>query len=83
MLIESVIGTRMVINFKEHCSRRRSLEPIMAAGGIGSIRFAGARGVSGDTAPLDTIQRTLKDDEDMLPFNGDDEIAEIIVSEEQ
>lgn len=79
MLLETVIGTRMVINFKEHCSRRLSSEPIMITG---SIRFAGA---SEDTARLDTIHDQANEgegDEEMQPIKSDEESAEVITYEE-
>lgn len=76
MLVEIVIGTRMVINFKEHCNTRRlSLEPYMFGGGAESIRFAA---VNRDTPCPDT---TIKGDEEMLPIKDGDS-AEIIAFEE-
>ncbi|KAG1886028.1 hypothetical protein F4604DRAFT_58763 [Suillus subluteus] len=77
MLLETVIGTRMVINFKEHCSRRLSSEPVMITG---SIRFAGA---SDETARLDTIHdQSNEGDEEMQPIKSDEESAEVITYEE-
>ncbi|KAG1757049.1 hypothetical protein EDB19DRAFT_1822233 [Suillus lakei] len=65
MLVETVIGTRMVINFKEHCSRRLSSEPIMITG---SIRFAG---VSEETARPDTIyDQSKQGEEEVQPIKG-------------
>ncbi|KAG1836582.1 hypothetical protein DFJ58DRAFT_734882 [Suillus subalutaceus] len=76
MLLETVIGTRMVINFKEHCSRRLSSEPVMITG---SIRFAGA---SDETARLDTIHdQSNEGDEEMRPIKSDEESAEVITYE--
>jgi len=76
MLVEIVIGTRMVINFKEHChTRRLSLEPYMFGGATESIRFAP---MSRDTPCQDT---TMKGDEEMLPMKDGDS-AEIIAFEE-
>lgn len=78
MLVETVVGTRMVINFKEHFHRRFSLEPIMIAGGPGSIRFAG---VSEDTARMDTVnEETMKGDEEMQMIK-DEESTEVITFE--
>ncbi|KAG1754759.1 uncharacterized protein EDB91DRAFT_1242004 [Suillus paluster] len=77
MLVETVIGSRMVINFKEHCNRRFSSEPIMIAGGPGSIRFAG---VSLETARLDTIHEELMKGDEMQTIK-DEESAEIITFE--
>jgi len=81
MLVEIVIGTRMVINLKEHCdSRRLSVEPIMWMGGTESIRFAVA---SRETARLSTIRegKLMKDDEEMRPMKDEDS-DEIIAYEE-
>lgn len=76
MLVEMVIGTRMVINLKEHCSRRLSSEPIMITG---SIRFAG---VSEETSRLSTTHVQLdEDDEEMQPVH-DEESVEVITYEE-
>jgi hypothetical protein len=77
MFLEIMIGTRMVINFKEHCSRRLSSEPIMITG---SIRFAGA---SEETARIDTIHdQSNEGDEEMQPTKGDEDSAEVITYEE-
>lgn len=80
MLVEIVIGTRMVINFKDHCSRRFSLEAIMMGGGSDSIRFAA---VSRNTARSDMMREamSMKGDEEMLPIKDEDS-AEIIAFEE-
>jgi len=76
MLVEIVVGTRMVINFKEHCNTRRlSSEPYMFGGVAESIRFAA---VNRDTPFLDT---TMKGDEETLPVKDGDS-AEIIAFEE-
>ncbi|KIK47640.1 hypothetical protein CY34DRAFT_799161 [Suillus luteus UH-Slu-Lm8-n1] len=76
MLVEMVIGTRMVINLKEHCSRRLSSEPIMITG---SIRFAG---VSEETSRLSTTHVQLdEDNEEMQPVH-DEESVEVITYEE-
>lgn len=71
MLVETVIGTRMVINFKEHCSRRMSSEPIMVTG---SIRFAGVN-TSEDTARLDSIHAQSMKDDETRPIKDDEESA--------
>ncbi|KAG1774006.1 hypothetical protein EV702DRAFT_1200735 [Suillus placidus] len=77
MLVETVIGTRMVINFMEHCSRRLSLEPIMITG---SIRFAG---VSEENARPGSIHdQSNEGDEEMQPIKDDKESAEVITYEE-
>ncbi|OJA20679.1 putative protein 30 [Rhizopogon vesiculosus] len=81
MLVEIVIGTRMVINLKEHCdSRRLSVEPIMWMGGTESIRFAVA---SRETARLSTIRegKSMKGDEELQPMKDEDS-DEIIAYEE-
>lgn len=76
MLVETVIGTRMVINFMEHCSRRLSLEPIMITG---SIRFAG---FSEENARPGTIHdQSNEGDEEMQPIKDDEESAEVIIFE--
>jgi hypothetical protein len=75
MLVEMVIGTRMVINLKEHCSRRLSSEPIMITG---SIRFAG---VSEETSRLSTTHVQVNEgDEEMQPVH-DEESVEVITYE--
>lgn len=75
MLVEMVIGSRMVINLKEHCSRRLSSEPIMITG---SIRFAG---VSEETSRLSTTHvQSNEGDEEMQPVHG--ESVEVITYEE-
>lgn len=78
MLVETVIGTRMVINFKEHCSRRFSSEPIMV---VGSIRFAG---VSEESARQDTTiyDQSKEGDEEMQAIKGDQTSTEVITCEE-
>lgn len=77
MLVEMVIGTRMVINLKEHCSRRSSLEPIMITG---SIRFAG---IGEETSRLGTTHdQSNEGDEEMQPVNDDEETIEVITYEE-
>jgi hypothetical protein len=76
MLVEMVIGSRMVINLKEHCSRRLSSEPIMITG---SIRFAG---VSEETTRLGTIHDQSNEGDEIQPVNGDEESVEVITYEE-
>lgn len=77
MLVEMVIGTRMVINLKEHCSRRLSLEPIMITG---SIRFA--RVGEEITCLGTTHDQPNEGDEEMQPVNDGEESVEVITYEE-
>lgn len=76
MLVEMVIGTRMVINLKEHCSRRLSSEPIMITG---SIHFAG---VGEDTTRLGTTHDQSNESEEIQLVHGDEESVGIITYEE-
>ncbi|KAG2138691.1 uncharacterized protein EDB93DRAFT_1106267 [Suillus bovinus] len=76
MLLETMIGTRVVINFKEHCFRRLSSEPVMITG---SIRFAG---VSEETARIGTIHDRSTEGDEMQLVKGEEEITEVIVYEE-
>ncbi|KAG1800446.1 uncharacterized protein HD556DRAFT_1524973 [Suillus plorans] len=77
MLVETIIGTRMVINFKEHCSRRLNSEPIMITG---SIHFAG---VGEESARQVTNYDQLNEgDEEMQPVKSDEESTEVITYEE-
>lgn len=77
MLVEMVIGTRMVLNLKDHCSRRFSSEPIMITG---SIRFAG---IGEETSRLSTTHVLSNEgDEEMQPVNDDEESVEVITYEE-
>jgi hypothetical protein len=73
MLAEAVVGTRMVINFKEHCFHRFSMEPIMMVGATESIRFA--------AASRNTTRLSIKGDEEMQRMK-DRESTEIIAYEE-
>ncbi|KAG2153571.1 uncharacterized protein EDB93DRAFT_224759 [Suillus bovinus] len=77
MLVQTIIGTRMVINFKEHCSRRLSSEPIMITG---SIYFAG---VVEETGRQGTIHdQSNESDEEMQPVKSNEESAEVITYED-
>jgi len=76
MLLETMVGTRVVINFKEHCSRRLSSEPVMITG---SIRFAG---VSEETARQGTIHDQSNEGNEMQLVKGFQESTEVIVFEE-
>ncbi|KAG1793897.1 uncharacterized protein HD556DRAFT_453265 [Suillus plorans] len=76
MLLETTVGTRVVINFKEHCSRRLSSEPVMITG---SIRFAG---VSEETARQGTIHDQSNEGNEMQLVKGFQESTEVIVFEE-
>lgn len=76
MLLETMVGTRVVINFKEHCSRRLSSEPVMITG---SIRFAG---VSEETARQGTIHDQSNEGNEMQLVKGYEESTEVIVFEE-
>ncbi|KAG2099901.1 uncharacterized protein F5147DRAFT_617277 [Suillus discolor] len=77
MLVETIIGTRMVINFKEHCSRRSTLEPIMITG---SIYFAGVGEES--ARQVTNHDQSNEGDEEMQPVKSDEESTEIITYEE-
>ncbi|KAG2107063.1 uncharacterized protein F5147DRAFT_699467 [Suillus discolor] len=67
--LRTVIGTRMVIDFKEHCSHRLSSEPIMIVG------EESARQVTNH-------DQSNEGDEEMQPVKSDEESTEVITYEE-
>ncbi|KAG1804374.1 hypothetical protein EV424DRAFT_1432242 [Suillus variegatus] len=75
--IPPIIGTRMVINFKEHCSRRLISEPIMITG---SICFAGVGEES--ARQVTNYDQSNEGDEEMQPVKSDEESTEVITYEE-
>lgn len=77
MLVQTIIGTRMVINLKEHCSRRLDLEPIMITG---SIHFAGVGEES--ARQVTDYDHSNEGDEEMQPVKSDEESTEVITYEE-
>ncbi|KAG1902582.1 uncharacterized protein F5891DRAFT_1171931 [Suillus fuscotomentosus] len=77
MLVQTIIGTRMVINFKEHCSRRLNSEPVMITG---SIHFAGVGEES--ARQVTNYDHSNEGDEEMQPVKSDEESTEVIIYEE-